>query len=613
MMDNALPDAGSLAVFAFGALTFSTLAALYWGSQRRRKPGASTALPAFTLVCAVAFLNSIAFRFTIVSSLTAGLLPALILHLVFEMESARLPRRRAWRFIVTAFYACAVPTLLEGLNDTGLIQFSFAEGFYSFPALSLAAASVAGLALLACARRPAEAPARAHRRWTAALLLLLLACAGASLSGFGAAAGSLPDYLLLLFFCVTLYYRERLVFFDVLVKRGVFLAVGLAILTLAPLTSAHFPLVLAGGFLVCWLTAPWIYDRLARMIDRVWLRRAWSPAEAERRFLSQIQIAATEDELRRESTAALGSIFSAPAEVHFDAPAPAGAARSADDSLTAILQCSHARLGQVRLLARPNGIPYLSDDRRLLESLARALGVLVENVRFREDRRRQEERERDLRWLASRAELKALRAQINPHFLFNALSVIAGLMHYQPELADETIGQLAQVFRYTLRKSESEWAPLWEEVEFVTAYLRIEQARFGERLRLQFDVDPSAAHVQIPAMSIQPLIENAIKHGVSAVEGCGTVGLRVMGPEGAPEHGSNCALRVEVLDNGPGFPAGFSLDSAGNGHGLRNVAERLRGYYGDEAKLSWESGPQGTLVAFTIPQLAAAGVRGVSA
>lgn len=210
------------------------------------------------------------------------------------------------------------------------------------------------------------------------------------------------------------------------------------------------------------------------------------------------------------------------------------------------------------------------------------------------DRRLQGEREQQLRLLASRAELKALRAQINPHFLFNALSVIAGLIHCEPEFADETIEHLAQVFRYTLRKSENEWAPLAEEVEFVSAYLRIEQARFGERLKVQYEVDPAAANVPIPAMSIQPLIENAVKHGVSAMEGPAIVGLRaVLESE---------FLRLEVLDNGPGFPPGFSMDQRTGGHGLRNVAERLRGYYGDSARLSWERDRDVTRVVLTFPR-----------
>src|SRR6185369_16453937 len=136
------------------------------------------------------------------------------------------------------------------------------------------------------------------------------------------------------------------------------------------------------------------------------------------------------------------------------------------------LEQNGACLGQVTLQARADSIPFLSDDRRLLQSLTRTLGVVLENVRFRE-------REQELRWLASRAELKALRAQINPHFLFNALNAIAGLIPGQPALADETVQQLSEVFRYTLRKSEKEWVALEEEVEFVSAYLQVEKARFG--------------------------------------------------------------------------------------------------------------------------------------
>jgi signal transduction histidine kinase len=479
--------------------------------------------------------------------------------------------------------------VVGGLNEWG-------DDFYRAPALLLAGASAAGLALLAVAGRPADARERAHRRWIGALLILMLACAAASLADLGEFVGSAPDYLLLIFFCVSLYYRERLAFFDLLVKRGAFLGVGLAILTagftLRP--SDRTAWVYAMGLLPCWLAAPWIYQRVARTIDRVWLDRRYSPVEAERQFLREIQIAATEDDLRARAAASLNGIFRAPAEIHFDPSTLPHPDDSQDDSVTAELEHNGARLGGIRLAARANGVPFLSDDRKLLQSLARGLSLLLENVRYRVDRRRQEEREQELRWLAGRAELKALRAQINPHFLFNTLSVIAGLVHYRPELADETIEQLAQVFRYTLRKSEHEWTHLAEEVDFVSAYLRIEQARFGDRLRLQFDIDPAAGPFLIPAMSIQPIIENAIRHGVAASEGCGTVGLRV-GFE-------RDSLSVEVSDNGPGFPPGFCLDHAGSGHGLRNVAERLRGYYGDDARLTWENARPGTRVMLTLPR-----------
>ena len=237
----------------------------------------------------------------------------------------------------------------------------------------------------------------------------------------------------------------------------------------------------------------------------------------------------------------------------------------------------------------------MSDDRRLFDSLTRTLGVVRENVRFREEQQQQHEREQQLRLLASRAELKALRAQINPHFLFNALNAIAGLIPSQPELADRTVEELAQVFRYTLRKSENEWVRLDEEVEFVKAYLRVEQARFAERLRVTVTVDDRAAAVPIPAMCVQPLVENAVKHGASLADGGGTVALR------ATIEGQ--MLELEVTDNGPGFPAGFAMNGSA-GHGLRNVAERLRGYYDDAAQLRWESRDGLTRVWLQVPSRA---------
>jgi two-component system LytT family sensor kinase len=132
-----------------------------------------------------------------------------------------------------------------------------------------------------------------------------------------------------------------------------------------------------------------------------------------------------------------------------------------------------------------------------------------------------------------------------------------------------------------------------EEAEFATAYLRLEQARFAERLEVELAVDAEANQVSVPAMCVQPLIENAIRHGTSAVEGIGFVGLRISV--------NGCMAPIEVCDNGPGFPPDFSL-AGSKGHGLRNVTERLKGYYGDSARLCWESGPDATRVVVRVPR-----------
>jgi two-component system LytT family sensor kinase len=622
VMSASLFDLASLVVYTFGALTFCVFSVLYWGQFRRRPASRNrTVFPLFTLVCGIAFLNNLLYQAGIlhgagpvlVRNLAAGLAPPLMLHLVFEIESRGLRSLRPWQWVLAGFYAASmVSALARGLNETGWLSSPAGDALYNAPSALLAVAAALGIWLQVASRQPTRPGARAHRGRISAVLSLILVCAAADFAGLGGYVGQLPDYLLLTFFGLSLYYRERLIFVDLLVKRGIFLVVGAAIL--APCLaagelflwhpSAERLYALTMLVLAFWLLGPWVYARLARTVDRVWLGRRYSAEEAERHFIREIQIPSSEDELRACSARSLGAIFQTTAEVCFGPPVvPAAIAGdserdSEDDSLSAELGHSTVPLGRVTLAGRPTGVPFLSDDRGLLQSLAVALTLALDNVHFRADRQLQQQREQQLRWLASHAELKALRAQINPHFLFNTLSVIAGLIHGQPELADETIERLAQVFRYTLHKSENEWASLTEEVDFVAAYLGIEQARFGERLHVELQVDPDAARIPIPAMSVQPLVENAINHGLSAMEGPGMVRLRA-GLDGE-------FLTVEVYDNGPGFPPDFSLKEYGDSHGLRNVAQRLRGYYGDSARLSWESGENGTRVALTIPRTGAA-------
>jgi signal transduction histidine kinase len=525
----------SLGAFTFGALAFSVLAFTYWRERLRGRARTGFVFPLFTLVCALSFLLNLLGQSTLLDLVTS-LVPPLLLHLVYEEEQIRAP------WLVAAIYVAGVAVPLARTE--------------SGPAAMLGVAAMLALGLQRISKRPATA----LRRWTRWLLCFTVAAAAASLMDVAPWVNLLPDYLVLAFFAVTLYYKERLVFFDLFIKRGVFFALAMTMLALffsfSPGPALLYPILLAP----LWVAAPWIYDRLSAAIDRAWLRRPYSPAEAERRFVHAIQAAESEQALRESAAASLREIFQ-----------------------TTVADVGEK--GSIALAPRPSGIPYLSDDRHLLQSLERTLGVVLENVRFRE-------RELELRRLAGRAELKALRAQINPHFLFNALNAIAGLIPAQPALAEETVEKLAEVFRYTLRKSENEWVRLEEEIDFVSACLRIEQSRFGERLSVRIEMDPLAAGIQVPAMCIQPLVENAIKHGVSQVDRQGTIEVRAVLRDGR--------VSIQVTDNGPGFPAGFQFNGA-TGHGLRNIAERLSGYYGVSARLDWENLAEGTRVSLEIP------------
>ena len=158
------------------------------------------------------------------------------------------------------------------------------------------------------------------------------------------------------------------------------------------------------------------------------------------------------------------------------------------------------------------------------------------------------------------------------------MNAIASLIHTDPARADEAVEQLAEVFRYTLRRSDSEWAPLDQELTFARAYLDVEQARFGQRLTCTIDSDHLAPVPQIPSMMLQTLIENAIKHGVSQTRGPGRIEVVVRTTGGQSR--SKCA------NTGPGANAPNVQPREGEGFGLRSVRERLKGHFGDRASLS---------------------------
>jgi two-component system LytT family sensor kinase len=183
------------------------------------------------------------------------------------------------------------------------------------------------------------------------------------------------------------------------------------------------------------------------------------------------------------------------------------------------------------------------------------------------------------------AELRALRAQINPHFLFNSLNTIAALIPSEPEKAETMTVRLARIFRHVLLHADRPFSSIDEEMYFLRTYLDIEQVRFGERLRVEFEVETAIAHAAIPSLILQPLVENAIKHGVAPKVGQSRILVQ------AKRRGESILLSVE--DDGIGLfqkrDQGVpSLPSAGYGAGvgLQNIRERLQTMYGSTASLS---------------------------
>ena len=211
-------------------------------------------------------------------------------------------------------------------------------------------------------------------------------------------------------------------------------------------------------------------------------------------------------------------------------------------------------------------------------------------LRFYRQLKERERLEERLRVMATEAELKALKAQINPHFFFNTLNTIAALIPSDPALAEVSVERLAQMFRYALAGSERGQVSLEEELAFVDDYLEIERARFGERMQITREIDSRALSTPVPSLILQPLVENAVKHGHDD-DGRIALDIRVeaVGSEAT----------IAISDKGPGMPTGFQIGN-GPGYGLRNVDERLRKTYGRGLEIQ-KNASHGTTVIIKIP------------
>ncbi len=174
------------------------------------------------------------------------------------------------------------------------------------------------------------------------------------------------------------------------------------------------------------------------------------------------------------------------------------------------------------------------------------------------------------------ARLQVLQMQLNPHFLFNTLNAISSLMHQDVEAADRMLVKLSELLRRALDTRDRQEVPLGEELAFLDRYLEIEQTRFGSRLRVDRDIDPAALEVMVPNLLLQPLVENAIKHGME--------GLRRAGRIRISAHREGSFLRIAVRDNGAGLKAARPA-RGGHGIGLSNTRRRLEQLYGPRAEL----------------------------
>jgi two-component system LytT family sensor kinase len=250
--------------------------------------------------------------------------------------------------------------------------------------------------------------------------------------------------------------------------------------------------------------------------------------------------------------------------------------------VAAPVRLSQSDLRILLLGSRRGGRRYLSEELRALNYLITIAAQETERFRIAEMQR-----------LVSEAELQALQSQINPHFLFNALNTLYGIIPRESFGARRTVLNLAEIFRYCLQSGKS-LIPLSEELKIVTAYLDIERLRLGPRLQTDIRIDADCQNVLIPILSIQPLVENAIKHGISTRAGEGW--LRVT----ASSDAGNVTIAVEDSGAGPVHET-VRVAFKGAGVGLTNVTRRLQLCFGPEAGISMRQSDFGTRVQFSAP------------
>lgn len=599
---------GSLSVFTFGAVCFSGLFYLWWKELpgRRRDPlhmvnGAMLGLSTvwFVLNIFVEFFQDDHSRFALVA--LGFLFPPLITQLYYLEATEDSGPRPAWKAITGFIYlvgfllSAEVISLVFGLQQIQsphqpmvlvlalCVLFIFTGGFTAY------------MLSRSPLRRGKERRSREQRRVNITLLIGMALMLGIMLfTGLGgsydftALLSVVSRALPLIFLFVNSYYENRFEFFDVFVKRSTFFFLTLTVLLihsgLAPLLisrvdleSWQLPWVYSLTLLPLVLALPWAYQSLSGWLDRHWLGRVFSPTEAAKFFFEGLGTATSEADLVTAAETRLTQIFQAPVAVRLGSVPEDPAAGFTVVNRVAIPRLDHEG-GWILLGQRPQQTPWFAGDLTLLSAMAEVFAYMLQNVRLQQRKQEQEKREQQLVLEASRSELKALRAQINPHFLFNALNVIASLTHRDPDRAEAVVEELAEVFRYTLSRSEQEWVRLEDELGFVRAYLAVERARFGDRLQVELAADAASQQCLIPAMMVQTLVENAIKHGVSAVRSGGRIRIS------ATLTGDR--LHLSVADNGPGpGSGGGDAPRKGAGYGLKNVRSRLAGYFGEAASL----------------------------
>jgi len=421
-----------------------------------------------------------------------------------------------------------------------------------------------------------------------------------------------------------LYQDYRFAFADLFLKRALSLLVLIGLVALlyaglaAPLVDPHAiaarraldpgahlfsTSALLGLWVATALAFPFIQRRVFRFVDRVILRRA---DYRELRLELARQLARSRDVddalegtcsiLARALHATSASWAVSDAALTSGHPMITLDPRRTEACIT--IPTAVAPSYAIRVVDSNAGRALLSDDLMLIDAVAASVARRIDEIRLETERSEREQREQEMQRLATEAELRALRAQLNPHFLFNALNTLGHLMQSAPDKALNTLYQLTALLRSVLRRTNGRFVALREEIDIIESYLAIEHERFQERLIVSIDVPHELRQARIPPLLLQPLVENAVKHGIAPMRSGGRVTVRAERDTSAFDEAG--LLRLYVIDTGAGRPP--SLGATHDGVGLSNVEERLHKYFGAAAAMSIrETAGCGTTIELCIP------------
>lgn len=410
-----------------------------------------------------------------------------------------------------------------------------------------------------------------------------------------------------------LYQNFRFAFADLFLKRAIslLLLAGVALLLYSGIASpvlrfheSHdrndvFAISL---IIVLWvitgLAYPFLHSLAAWLVDTVILKRA-DYKNLPAALSNEIEPLQSEEAVLDLAARRLAEALSANDFICQTASSePPAATRTSADA--AIIPVPTAEKPQFEILLSRfgGGRRLLSDEIAMLESVSVAIARKIDSIRVAHTLCEREFREQEYAKLAAEAQLSALRSQINPHFLFNALTTISYLIDEAPQKAGATLLRLTRLLRGMLGKTP-EFTSLGDELDLISNYLEIEKARFEERLRISVCVDDSLLRERLPALILQPLVENAVKHGIAELSEGGDLVIT------AEIIGTNDAKRMRLSVSNT-IAAKNRRNTAGAGHGLANVRQRLAAYYGKNADFRLEPDAAGNIVAEIIIPLSGA-------